>query len=69
MKASASHPEAGGDDRGQATLVKGCPRYAGWIEVGIDQNGEPSTEDLMRGVRNGRVLIRIRNLRRGAGQG
>ena len=54
---------------GMATLVKGCPRYAGWIEVGIDQNGEPSTEDLMREVRNGRVLIRIRNLRRGAGQG
>ncbi len=48
---------------GMAVLVKGCPRYAGWIQVGSDPDGEPSRDDLRREVRNGRVLIRITDLR------
>ncbi len=48
---------------GMATLVKGCPRYGGWINIGTDSNGEPSDEDLRREVRNGRVLIRVTALR------
>lgn len=48
---------------GMATLVKGCPRYAGWINIGQDSDHEPLRQDLEREVRNGRVLIRVGDLR------
>jgi hypothetical protein len=44
---------------GMAALVTGCPRYAGWIEIGKDADGKPSMQDLQREVRSGRVLIRV----------
>lgn len=46
-----------------ATLVKGCPRYAGWINIGQDSDHEPLRHDLEREVRDGRVLIRVGDLR------
>ena len=48
---------------GMTALIKGCPRYAGWINIGHDPDGEPSRQDLSREVRNGRVLIRVTHLR------